>query len=125
VIYNKLTGDDLKFAKKNDVFTEFTKRNLAQRGKPPVTELERKAGNRSHGFSSRRHAENPVPIIVGLDGQYKTKGRVKSKKDGGKLANRSECKGVDPLQEKLKWKRERKARKKAARRQSVRSKISS
>jgi len=116
MIYNKLSGDELQFAKSNGVHTEFTKRNLAQRGKPLTSKLDMVAGNRSHGFTSRRHAENPVPIKVGLDGQYKTNGRVKPKKSGCQLACKAECKGKDPLQEKEQWKKERKARKRAARR---------
>lgn len=116
MIYNKLEGDDLQFAKQNRVFTEFTKRNLAQRAKPHKSKLDQIAGNRTQGFAARRHKEDPVAIVVGLDGQYKTSGRSKKPKMGCKLACRAECKGSDPLQDKLKWKAERKARKKAARR---------
>lgn len=71
--YNRLEGEAAQFARNWGMgIGEFCIRNKGRRFKPPQTDFERRAGNRSFGFPTRHTDQDPCKMVVGLDGQYKS-----------------------------------------------------
>lgn len=98
--YNRLQGDTREWAIKNhQPRAEYANRVTQGKEVKGNPDLALIAGNGKYGFTSRRHAEDPVRMVKGLLGQY-TKFRksvARKKKNVSRLCIKRDFGEDDPI----------------------------